>query len=296
MLQEIGEAADQPDDAVMELLQALSYGDHALGRPILGVRESVTAQTPESLRAFMKRTYKADNLVIAVSGGIDAGAVEDLASRAFGAWAVPPPDPPRDRARYKGGRRHDRRDIEQTHVALAFPGAAVTDDDYFATRVFVETLGGGMSSRIFQSVREERGLAYSVYAFADAYEETGAVGVYAGTDAENAAEAISLIRRDIDTLATAPTAAEIQRAKALLKSTMLMALENPSSRIETAAGQLYAHNRLISPDEIAGLLDAVDAAAVRAVAEKALSGTASLAVVGPGNFDALSSALDGFPV
>jgi predicted Zn-dependent peptidase len=293
VLQEIGEAADQPDDAVMELLQTLSYGDHALGRPILGTAESVTAQTPESLRAFMTRAYRAQDLVVIASGGVDRRAFERLAGDAFGGWPTVASAAPRDRARYVGGRRHEERDIEQTHVALAFPGAAVTDADYFATRVFVEALGGGMSSRIFQSVREERGLAYSVYSFADAYEETGAVGVYVGTDAGNAIEAISLIRRDIEALAAAPASAEIERSKAMLKSTMLMALENPSSRMETAVGQLYAHGRLIAPEELAGLLDAVDIAGVRAAAEKALSGFASLAVVGPGEFSGMSAALDG---
>lgn len=292
VLQEIGEAADQPDDAVMELLQTLSYGDHPLGRPILGTEESVTAQTPQSLRGFMRRTYRPEQLVIAASGGFDVKQFCDLATFAFGGWQAAAPNPPRECARYRGGRQHDARDIEQTHLALAFPGAAVTDADYFATRVFVEALGGGMSSRIFQSVREERGLAYSVYSFADAYEDTGAVGVYAGTDAANAAEAIGLIRRDIEALAAAPTSAEIDRSKAMLKSTMLMALENPSSRIETAVGQLYAHGRLIGPEEVAEKLDAVSAPDLRAVAEKALAGAASLAVVGPGDFDAMSAALD----
>lgn len=293
VLQEIGEAADQPDDAVMELLQTLSYGDHPLGRPILGTPESVTAQTPQALRAFMTRTYRPEQLVIAASGGFDVQAFSDRAAAAFAGWSAAAPNPPRERARYKGGRKQDARDIEQTHIALAFPGAAVTDADYFATRVFVEALGGGMSSRIFQSVREERGLAYSVYSFADAYEETGAVGVYAGTDADSAAEAIGLIRRDMEGLAAAPAPAEIDRSKAMLKSTMLMALENPSSRIETAVGQLYAHGRLISAKEVSERLDAVDAAGVRAAAEKALAGAASLAVVGPGDFEALSAALDG---
>ena len=293
VLQEIGEAADQPDDAVMEQLQALSYGDHPLGRPILGTEESVMAQSPRSLRAFMMRAYRPEEIVVAASGGIDADAFLRLATRAFGDRKAQLTKPARAKASYQGGRRHDRRDTEQTHIALAFPGAAITDPDYFATRVFVEALGGGMSSRIFQSVREERGLAYSVYSFADAYEETGAVGVYAGTDAASAAEAIRLIRGDIESLAAAPTAAEISRSKAMLKSTILMALENPASRIETAVGQLYAHDRLITPKELADRLDAVDGQGVRAVAEKALMGTASLSVVGPADFDALSAALDG---
>ncbi len=292
VIQEIGEAADQPDDAVMELLQTLSYGDHPLGRPILGTNESVEAQTPATLRAFMSRTYSARDMVIAVAGGVEPEAVERLARKTF-AFANAAPAPPRQPARYVGGRRHEARDIEQTHLALAFAGASVTAEDYYATRVFVEALGGGMSSRIFQSVREERGLAYAVHAFADAYEDVGTVGVYAGTDAGNAAEAIALIRRDIEALAVAPTEREIERSKAMLKSTVLMALENPSNRIETAVGQLYAHGRLIPPEELAARLDAVTIADVKAAAAKALTGAASLSVVGPGRFERLEAALDG---
>ncbi|MDZ7628708.1 MAG: pitrilysin family protein [Parvularculaceae bacterium] len=296
VLQEIGEAEDQPDDAVMELLQKLSYGDHPLGRPILGTEESVTAQSAASLRAFMTRNYNASDIIVAASGGVDARDVEAIARRLFGEWPNSNAKPARATPCYGGGRRHDARDIEQTHLALAFPGAAVGDDDYFATRVFAEALGGGMSSRIFQSVREERGLAYSVYSFADAYEETGTVGVYAGTDADNAPEAIALIRRDMEGLAASPTAREIERSKAMLKSTILMALENPSARIETAVGQLYAHGRLFAADEIAAKLDAVTADDIARVATKSLVGAASLAVVGPGNFNDLSAALGGNPV
>jgi len=291
VVQEIGEAADQPDDAVMELLQSLSYGDHPLGRPILGTESSVMAQTSASLRAFMARNYGAGDLVIAASGGLDARMIRDCAERTFGAWAPGGAKPRRQRADYLGARRHDERDIEQTHVALAFPGAAVTDDDYFATRVFAEALGGGMSSRIFQSVREERGLAYSVYSFADAYDDIGTLGVYAGTDAGNAAEAVALIRADIEGLAKSPTDKEIARSKAMLKSTILMSIENPSSRIEMAVGQLFAHGRLIPPEEMSAKLDAVTPADVRRAAEKSLRGAASLAVVGPGDFKGLSRAL-----
>lgn len=293
VIQEIGEAADQPDDAVMELLQTMSFGDHPLGRPILGTAASVKAQTPLSLRSFMARNYGAGDLVIAASGGVDPKLVKECALQKFGGWTSKAARTERDHATYIGSRSHDRRDIEQTHVALAFPGAAVTDEDYFATRVFAEALGGGMSSRIFQSVREERGLAYSVYAFADAYDDIGTVGVCAGTDAVNAAEAVTLVRRDIEGLAHSPTDREVERAKAMLKSTMLMSLESPSSRIETAVGQLFAHGRLIPPEELSERLDAVSVEDVRLAGQKALRGRASLAVVGPGDFAGLSNALDG---
>ena len=144
--------------------------------------------------------------------------------------------------------------------------------DYFAARVFAEALGGGMSSRIFQSVREERGLAYSVFSFADCYDETGAIGAYVGTDEKNAAEAVALIRREIAAMADAPTEREVARARAMLKSTMLMGLESPATRAETAAGQIFSHGRLLSSREIGERLDAVTIDDVRRVAAAALDG------------------------
>lgn len=193
---------------------------------------------------------------------------------------------------YIGGAHHDPREIEQTHIALAFPGAAIRDDDYFATRVFVEALGGGMSSRIFQSIREERGLAYSVYSFTDSYDEVGSVGAYVGTDSENAAEAVALIHKEIAAMAENATAKEIDRARAMLKSTLLMGLESPATRAETAVGQLFSHGRIISPNEIADRLDRVTVSEVKAVAAKALSaGNPALAIVGSADFNHVRTAL-----
>lgn len=292
VIQEIGEAADVPDDAVMEMLQALSYGDHALGRAILGTVESVTSHTRERLSAFMSKHYAPGDLVVAASGAIEPRSVVSLAEKYFGgrqAISRPPRSP---KPAYKGGANHDLRDIEQTHIALTFPGAAVRDADYFATRIFVEALGGGMSSRIFQSVREERGLAYSVYSFTDSYDEVGSIGGYVGTDGENAAEAVSLILKEIASMAGAATVKEIDRARAMLKSTLLMGLESPATRAETAVGQLFSHGRILPASEIAERLDAVTVEQVRAVAAKALTGGArSLAIVGPADFAAVKAAL-----
>lgn len=293
VIQEIGEAADVPDDAVMEMLQALSYGENALGRTILGSVESVSSHTGERLSGFMSRHYAPGDLVIAAAGAIDPDHLLRLSETFFGARA-PVSRPPRSlRPAYVGGFGHERRDIEQTHIALAFPGAAVTDADYYATRIFVEALGGGMSSRIFQAVREERGLAYSVYSFTDSYEEIGTVGAYVGTDDANAAEAVRLILREMSAMAEASTRAEVDRARALLKSTILMAMESPAARTETAVGQLYAHGRLFAPGELKERLDAVTIEDVRRVAAKAVAGKASLAVVGPADFEAIGSTLVG---
>jgi len=293
VIQEIGEAADIPDDAVMEHLQSLSYGQHALGRAILGSVKSVSSHTRERLSAFMSKHYAPGDLVVAASGAIDPDRLARLSETFFGARA-PVSRPARSpKPAYVGGFQHEPRDIEQTHIALAFPGAALTDADYFATRVFVEALGGGMSSRIFQAVREERGLAYSVYSFTDSYEEIGAVGAYVGTDEANAAESVQLIRREMTAMAHSPTGAEIDRARALLKSTLLMGLESPATRAEAAVGQLYAHGRLLPPGELKERLDAVTLDDVRRVAAKAVTGNPSLAVVGPANFEAIGTALGG---
>jgi predicted Zn-dependent peptidase len=293
VIQEIGEAADVPDDAVMEMLQTLSYGDHPLGRAILGTVESVSSHTRERLAGFMARNYAPADLVLAAAGAVVPDALMRLSERFFGARETVSRIARAPKPNYAGGAKHDARDIEQTHVALAFPGASVRDADYFAMRVFVEALGGGMSSRIFQSVREERGLAYSVYSFADSYDDVGSVGAYVGTDSDNAAEAVAIIRKEISAMASGATAHEVERARAMLKSTMLMGLESPATRTETAIGQLYAHGRLLPPAEIAARLDAVKASDVSRVAARALAaGAPSLAIVGPADFSAVRAAVE----
>lgn len=294
VVQEIGEAADAPDDAVMDVIQSLCFGDHALGRPILGSIEAVRSHTSERLRSFMARHYAPSDMVIAASGAVSVDDFVRLSEDLLGARASVERHARERAPRYVGGARHDPRDIEQTHIAFAFPGSSVKDGDYFATRIFSECLGGGMSSRIFQSVREERGLAYSVYSFSDSYDEVGATGVYVGTDSGNAAEATALVRAEIENLSKTPTDAEIKRARAMLKSTMLMGLENPATRAETAVGQLFAHGRLLSTEEISARLEAVSAHDIRGVARKTLeAGAPSLAIVGPADFGAVQKALNG---
>ncbi|MEZ5915428.1 MAG: pitrilysin family protein, partial [Parvularculaceae bacterium] len=294
VIQEIGEAADTPDDVVMESIQSLCFGDHALGRPILGTVDTVQSHTSERLKAFMTRHYAPQDMVVAVSGAVETESFVRLAEELFGARSAVDRNARSVAPAYSGGARHDGRDIEQTHIALAFPGVSVRDDDYFATRIFSECLGGGMSSRIFQSVREERGLAYSVYSYSDSFEDAGAVGAYVGADARNAAEAIGLIRAEIENLSRAPTDTEINRARAMMKATMLMGLENPASRAEMAVGQLFAHGRLLPTTEISDRLDEVSADDIRRIAAKTLASlNPSLAVVGPADFETVRKALNG---
>lgn len=290
VVQEIGEACDAPDDAVGELLQTLAFEGQSLGRPILGSVESVRSHDPARLRAFMQRLYRPERLVVAACGAVDPDAVEKLAAAAFGGLerGAPCPRPP---ARYKGGARHDDRDIEQTHISLAFPAVSICDPDCLATRVFVEAFGGGMSSRLFQKIREDRGLAYSVYAYADCYDDVGVIGAYVGTEDENAEEAVRLVMDELKAAAEGMTDAEIDRARALLRSNLLMSLESPASRAEAAAAQLFSFGQALTTASLQARLDAVTRDDVRRCAERAIAGgRASLAVVGPADFGALEAA------
>lgn len=282
VIQEIGEAWDAPDDAVFDLLQGACYRDQAAGRPILGSPASVRSHRRERLLDFMARFYRPENMIFAAAGGFDPEETARLAEDLFVFAGPGLSRPERAPVVYAGGAAHDRRRNEQTHLAAAFPGVGVTHDDFYATRILAEALGGGMSSRLFQSVREEHGLAYSVYAYADCFDDAGLVGIYAGTDPERAVEMTKLIRREIEAAAETLTQAEINRARAGLRSNLLMGLESPYGRIEMAAGQFLTYGAILTPDLIREKLDAVSLADVKRCARRMTEdGGASLATVGP---------------
>jgi predicted Zn-dependent peptidase len=292
VVQEIGEAADAPDDAAAELLQSAAFADQSIGRPILGTVDSVRSHAPERLRAFMGRLYGANNLVIAASGAIDTASLAAEIEQRFQALPRGGRNSERARPRYVGGAKHDSRDIEQTHVAIAFSGVGTRHPDFFAACVFAEALGGGMASRLFQTVREQRGLAYTIQAYAECYDDAGLIGVHTGTDADKAPEAARLIREQISRLAGEATETELNRSRAVLKASLLMSLENPAGRIEAAAGQIFTFGRPLAPEEICARLDAVGRADIVRCAERALEDAApSLAVVGAADFEAVRTAV-----
>ncbi len=293
VVQEIGEAADMPDDVVFELLQEATWQGDPLSRPILGTPTSVRAQNPQSLRGFMERCYRPDTLVIAAAGRIDPDTFLPLVESQFADFGMEGECPPRSAPAFKGGVRHDARDIEQTHLAVALPGVSSRDEDFFATRIFADALGGGMSSRLFQKIREERGLAYSVYAFADGYNDCGLIGAYVGADASQILEAAQLIRQEIEAMAAGAAQIEIDRARAMLRSSMMMSLESPAARIESASGQLMTFGRVLTPEEITERLAAVTASDVERCAARALAGGASVSVVGAGDASEVATFFQG---
>lgn len=296
VIQEIGEAYDTPDDAVGELLQAEIFKGQPLGRPILGTVESVRSHDPARLRGFLDRHYVGANLVVAAAGAIEPDAIAREIESRFARLDQGVENAARSKPAYVGGAAHDDRDIEQCHIAAAFPGVGIDHPDYFAMGVFAEAIGGGMASRLFQSIREVRGLAYSVHAYADCYTGAGVFGAYAGTDSENAVEAVGLMRAEIEAAALNLRDDELQRARAMLKSMRLMGLENPAGRIEGAANQIFSFGRVLTPEFVCAQLDALTLDDLKRCAAHVLSaGPPSVAVVGPADFSAIRRALGGTP-
>ncbi len=292
VVQEIGEAADTPDDVIFELLMEACWKGFALARPILGTPQTVRALTSNSLRGFMERCYGPNGLIVAAAGNVDEKTLLPLIEEHFGNVGKRETAPSRSVPAFKGGTLHDSRDIEQTHLALGFPGVSSTDDDFFATRIYADVLGGGMSSRLFQSIREERGLAYSVYAFADSFEQCGLIGAYAGADESQIVEVARIIRKQMEAMASSVTQIEIDRTRAMLRSSLMMGLESPAVRIESAAGQLFTFGRLTQADEIIHRLEAVTVDDVMRCARRALGGSHAVALVGPGDVAVVEKVLN----
>ncbi len=280
--QEIAEAADIPDDLVFELAQARAFDGHPLGRPILGTRASVGRATAAELADFRAGLYAPDAIVIAATGAVDEAEVLALAERWFGepGMATPPPEPAAPV--FAGGVAAKARRLEQAHLVMLLPAAGLRDPDYFAFRLYAEILGGGMSSRLFQEVRERLGLVYAIDAYVEAHADAGVLGVYAGADAADARQAAEVTAAQIAGLTAGVEAAELARAKAQLKASLFMARESALARAETAAGQLLIFDRLIESAETAQAIDAVTAADLAHVGARLLeSGRSACAVLGP---------------
>jgi predicted Zn-dependent peptidase len=255
--QEIAEAADTPDDLVFELAQEQAFAGQSLGRPILGVVKSLKPAAPASLSDWRAALYAPDRLVVSAAGAVDDEEVLALAQAAFGHLPPTPGAPQPEAATFTGGAVARGRKLEQAHLVLLLPAVGANDPDYFVLRVFAEALGGGMSSRLFQEARENRGLAYTIDAYADTYEDVGMLGVYAGCAAADTAELARICAQQILDLAHRVGAAELARAKAQLKASMFMGREQPLSRAEQAAGQTLMFGRVYPAAEIAEAIDAV---------------------------------------
>jgi predicted Zn-dependent peptidase len=281
VLQEIGQARDTPDDIVFDHLQAAVYPDQPMGWPILGLEETVSAFARDDLRTYMAANYRAGDMTLVASGAVDHASIVRMVEEKFAtlrAGSSPNPLP----ARYVGGDFRRNQDLEQAHIVYAFPGVSSSAPDFYTAQVYVMALGGGMSSRLFQEAREKRGLCYAISAFAQAHRDGGTIGIYTGTGEREAVEISAVIAGEMENLAAGATEREVARAKAQLKSSLLMGLERPGQRAEQIASQIFTHGRVLSIEEMTGRLNEIDARAVRSFGGRVIeSVNPSMAAVGP---------------
>ncbi len=282
IVQEIGATEDAPDDLVFDKLQQTAFPGQPVGRSILGTPETVRSHDRKRLFAYLSRNYRAPDMVVAATGAVDHRLVVNQVERLFSKFsgpAAPVPEP----ARFIGGSHIENRELEQVHVALAMPGVAQRDPSLFSMQVFTNVLGGGMSSRLFQEVREIRGLCYAIYAFHAPYSDTGMFGLYAGTDAADVPELMRVVVDQITNAADTVTEAEVARAKAQMKAGLLMALESSSTRAEQLARQMFAWGRPIPLDELVARIDAVTVDSARAAGRALIArGRPAIAALGSG--------------
>ena len=280
ILREIGQSRDTPEDVVFDRFQETAFPDQPVGRSTLGTPQLVGAIGRAALVDYIARFYTAGRIVVAAAGKLDHDDFARRVEDAFGglrADPVPAPEP----AVYAGGDSRAVRELEQLHLLLGLEGIAHRDPDYYALAVFSAALGGGLSSRLFQDIREERGLVYSIYSFSSSYADGGLFGIYAGTGAESGSEVVERICDNLRTMAGEVEEAELGRARAQLKAGILMSLESTASRAEQIARHMLIFGRVLATGEITDGVDAVDRAAVKRISERLRAGRPTVATLGP---------------
>jgi predicted Zn-dependent peptidase len=279
VLSELGEVVDSPDDLVHDHLFEAAFERQPIGRPVLGSEESVRAITRADCLAWLEREFSPSRLVLAASGRVEPADVLKLAERLFGdmpersASAIEP-------AHFTGGVRNDRRSFEQAHWCLAFRGYAAADPRNPALALFVQALGGGTSSRLFQELREERGLAYSIYAWNQAFADCGLVGIGCAAERARAAESVQLAREVLQGSSETLTTAELSRARAQMEAGLMMSLETAQGRADHMARSIEVFGRILSVAELLEQIRGVTIEEARAAGQGLLEGPVAVASVG----------------
>jgi len=276
ILQEIGQALDTPDDVVFDWLQARAYPDQPLGKTILGEAGNVRSFGRDDLAGFVGEHYGPGQLILSAAGAVDHDQIVAMASETFGHMTAKT-DATIKQARFVGGETRRDKALEQAHVALAFEGPGYRDPTFYTAQIYAVALGGGMSSRLFQEIREKRGLCYSIFAQTGAYADTGMTTIYAGTGADDLGNLINLTVDELKRATEDMTAAEIDRARAQMKAGLLMGLESPSSRAERLARMIQIWGNVPPIEQTVARIDAVTAEGVRNFAEH-IAGAAPMAM------------------
>jgi predicted Zn-dependent peptidase len=280
ILQEIGQAMDQPEDVVFDAFQEKAFPGQPMGRPVLGSPDVIREIHRDAVAGYMSDRYRTRRMVFSAAGRVEHDRIVDLVAAKFdrlrdGEMAAPEP------SRYAGGESRDDNDLEQVHLVLGVEGVSYHDPDYHASQVLSTLYGGGMSSRLFQEVREKRGLVYSIYSFMSGVSDGGIFGVYAGTGEGQANEVLDIVCDEMRKVGEQVNADEVQRARAQLKASILMSRESTSARCEHAAQQMLMFGRPLTVAEIVAKIDAVDEAAVARVARRLGKTSVTVAATGP---------------
>ena len=301
ILEEIAMHEDDPGDVVHDAFAEALFGDTPLGRPILGTVESINALQRNAIHGYYRRRYRPENMVIAVAGNLDHAKVVRLVAKAFDAMLTDDaqvdrlPSPPRVGGRPPLARSAVSvvtRPTEQAHLVFGMPALSRVDERRFALGVLNGALGGGMSSRLFQEIREKRGLAYSVYSYAAHHAETGMFGVYAGCQPARAKQVLEICREQVDLVARSGiTADELARGKGQLAGALVLGLEDTGSRMSRLGKAELVYGEILTVDEILARIDSVTLGQVRDIAAEVLTAKPALAVIGPFTPDVFADAV-----
>lgn len=280
VLQELGEARDQPDDIINDHFHMTAWPAQAFGRAVLGEEESIAAIGVDDLHGWTAKHYRPQGMVLACAGKVDFDRLVDLAEARFGDMPQAP-RPVAELAAYKGGSFVEKRRLESAHILFGYEGVSYFDADYYPLMLFSQAAGEGSSSRLFQAVREDRGLAYSVGSSVAAWRDTGLLTVYLATATREAQRATDLARDIMRGASADLTQVELDRAKAQIRATILMALESVQGRADRLGFQTLVHGAPVDPATIVARIDACTLDQVRAVGARMIAGNETLATVGP---------------
>ena len=280
ILQEIGQTLDSPDDVIFDHFQSTAFPNQPLGRPVLGKPKTVSDLTGKKIRGFLERHYQGSSMVVAAAGNIHHQELVDKCERYFGNIKAGKQASVLDGI-FSGGEHREYRDLEQLHLIFGFSGPAIGSSDFYAMSVLSNLLGGGMSSRLFQDIREKRGLAYSIDSFMSSYSDIGLFGVYAGTGNNEIKELIPALCNQIRGLSDSLKIEEVERARAQIKSSLLMALESTGARCEQIAQHILIFGRVIPLEEVVAHLDSIDVMQISNLAKDIFNNSPVIAAVGP---------------
>lgn len=280
ILQEYAAVEDTPDDLIYDAFMETAFPGQPIGRPILGTPDTIKSFSADTIRAFLAREYAPGKMVLAAAGDVDHGRIVEMAERCFGAMPTAAPREP-EPSHYEGGERRIPRKLEQANIVLGLPGLSFKDKNYYATHLFAHILGGGLTSRLWHEVRENRGLAYSIDAFHWPFSDCGLFGIGAGTAGADVAELMNVTLECTRKATDDISEIEMTRAKAQMKVALLTALETPGGRIERVARQLLSWGRIVSSNEIVRKVDALSVEQVREAGRRLMQGAPTLAAIGP---------------